>query len=197
MKDTVISDSITYRHFELEDMPELLRIQAANLRANLSPGEQKEGFLSVGFSARQFEDMNREIPIVVADLGTCLGGFLCASTLAYSRRVPLLAHMMGLFEETFHKERSLDRYRSFFYGPVCIERDLRGRGLLPGMFTRLLEQVMGRYDLGVLFISRNNPRSLGAHSRHLGMRNLRKFEFNNDELFLLVFDVPAEPPEGQ
>jgi len=180
---------ISFRCLQAEDIPEVLRIQNDNLLTNLSQTEQSNGYLSVAFSKRQFKEMHREIPIIVADLGSRLGGYLCSSSLAYNRRIPLLAHMIELFKETAYKSRPLDDYRAFVYGPVCIDRTLRGSGLLNGLFDALMCQLAGRFDVGTLFISRNNPRSLRAHTHHLGMRKLRSFTFEENEFYLLAFDV--------
>lgn len=184
---------ISFRLFQLEDIPEVLRIQNNNLLANLSQKDQGDGYLSVAFSAQQFRQMHSEIPIVVADLGSRLGGYLCSSSLACFSDIPLLAHMIGLFKETTYRNQPLDTYRCFAYGPVCIDRTLRGRGVLSGLFDALMGQLSGRFDVGTLFISRDNPRSLRAHTHHLGMQNLRSFTFGENEYFLLAFDVPDHP----
>jgi hypothetical protein len=181
---------VSFRCFQPHDISEILRIQNENLLSNLTETERADGYLSVAFSGQQFKEMNDEIPIVVAELGFGLGGYMCSSSLAYNTRIPLLAHMIGLFSKTIYGGRPLDTYRSFVYGPVCIERTLRGTGLLNGMFDALTGQLAGRFDLGTLFISRGNPRSLNAHVHQLGMQLLKKFTFEGNEFYLLVFDVP-------
>lgn len=182
---------ITYRCFEPRDIEEILRIQNDNLLANLSRTEKADGFLSVAFPPQQFSEMHHDIPIVVADTGSQLGGYLCGSSLAYSKKIPLMAHMVGLFKDTTYKHRPLEAYRSFFYGPVCIDRPFRGRGMINGLFTEQMHQLAGKFDVGALFVSCDNPRSLQAHTHHLGMKRLRTFEFNGNDFYLLAFDVPA------
>ena len=125
-----------FRSFRSEDLPEILRIQAANLVSNLSETERSDGFLSVAFSSRQFEEMNRDIPMVVADLGTRLAGYLCSSTLEYSRSIPLLSHMTGLFPEASFRGRTLDHYRSFFLRSGLRGSAPPGRGRHRGSFQR-------------------------------------------------------------
>ena len=181
---------ILYRCFQHEDMSEVLRIQNDNLRINLSPLDQSNGYLSVSFSAEQLKEMNSEIPIIVADMGSGLGGYLCSSSFEYSKQVPLLAYMMKLFKTITYRNRPIDSYRSFIYGPVCIDRHLRGSGLLSGLFDALMHQLSGRFEIGTLFISQNNTRSLRAHTHHLGMQVLTSFTFDENEFLLLVFDIP-------
>jgi hypothetical protein len=188
---------IMLRCFNSDDLPEILRIQKANLVSNMSEGDRVDGFLSVEFPSQQFVEMNSEIPIVVADLGSSLGGYLCGSSVQYSRQAPILAHMISLFPKTSFKGRSLEHYQPFVYGPVCIDRPLRGRGVIEGLYGELLKQVVGKFDIGILFISQANPRSLRAHTAKLGMEKVADFTFNENGFCLLAFEVPYLPENGQ
>lgn len=180
-----------FRRFAPEDLPEILRVQKDNFVSNLSSDERQDGFLSVEFTPQQFEEMNREIPIIVADLGSHLCGYLCGISLSAAAQVPLLAHIISLFQETRFRNRFLDQYRSFIYGPVCVEKQARGQGVLEGLYAALLQQLTGNFEVGVLFISNDNPRSLHAHIHKLGMEKVRDFEFNGKDFGLLAFAVPS------
>ncbi len=183
--------AVAYRRGGSGDIAEILRIQKANLISNLSKADRGDGFLSVEFSPQQLEEMNREIPIVVADVGSQLGGYLCGSSLGPARQVPLLSHIIDLFPETRFRDRSLNQYRSFIYGPICVDKPLRGQGVVQGLYTELLRQLDSSFDVGVLFISHNNPRSLYAHVDKLGMEKVGDFEFNDSGFSLLAFGVPS------
>jgi hypothetical protein len=61
--------STTFRRFQSDDLPQVLKIQKDNLVENLSRSPRKEGFLSVEFLPEQLKQMNSEIPIIVADVG--------------------------------------------------------------------------------------------------------------------------------
>lgn len=186
-----------FRRFNSDDLPEILRIQKANLVFNMSENDKTNGFLSVEFPSQQFIEMNSEIPTVVADLGSSLGGYLCGSSIQYSRQVPILAHMISLFPKTYFRRKSLEQYQPFIYGPVCIDRPLRGLGILEGLYHELLKRVAGKFDVGVLFISQANPRSLRAHTAKLGMEKVADFTFNGNDFYMLVFEVPHLPENGQ
>ena len=186
----MLKPTIKFRRYTSQDLPEILRIQKDNVISNLLKDDRQEGFLSVEFSSRQFEEMNREIPIVVADLGSQLGGYLCGIGISSGGQVPILAHIISLFHETCFRNHLLDQYRSFIYGPVCIEKEVRGQGILEGLFTELLRQLTGHFDVGVLFISQDNPRSLHAHIHKLGMEMVRDFQFRGKLFSLLAFAMP-------
>lgn len=181
---------IKYRQCISEDIPEILRIQKTNVLSNLSKEDLGDGFLSIEFSPQQLEEINGEIPIIVADTGSQLGGYICGISLRLSDQFGLLAHIINRFEETYFRDRTLDQYRAFFYGPVCIEKHLRGGGVLEGLYGEFLRQLAGRFDVGVLFISEDNARSLHAHINKLGMEKISDIEFNGASLSLLAFDVP-------
>jgi hypothetical protein len=183
--------TVSFRPFISADLPEILRIQKANFIANLSKDDSQDGFLSVEFTPQQFEEMNIEIPIIVADLGLQLGGYVCGIDLSSASQVPLLAHIIGLFKETSFRNQCLDQYHSFIYGPVCVEKQVRRQGVLEGLYAELLHQLTGNFDVGVLFISHDNPRSFHAHIHKLRMEKVGDFEFNGKHFSLLAFAVPS------
>ena len=185
----MIHEPIVFRRFCPDDLPEIMRIQHANQPSNLSRAEQADGFLSAEFSSEQFARMHREIPMVVADCGLRLGGYMCGCSLASCATVPLMAHMATLFPVTSYKSKPLNQYRNFIYGPVCVERPLRGKGILEGLFREYKAQLAGQFDIGILFVSLANPRSLQAHIHKLGMCKLCEFSFSGREYGLLIFDA--------
>lgn len=166
-----------------------MRIQQANQPSNLSRAEQADGFLSAEFSPEQFSQMHREIPMVVADCCARLGGYMCGCSLASCAAVPLLAHMATLFPAAPYKSKPLNLYRAFIYGPVCVDRPLRGTGVLEGLFRAYKDQLAGQFEIGILFVSLDNPRSMRAHIHKLGMRKLCDFSFGDKNYGLLVFDL--------
>jgi hypothetical protein len=191
-----VTEPMVYRSFRSEDLPEVMRIQEDNLANRLSSLQKADGFLSVAFPQAQFVQMHAEIPMAVADRGSRLGGYMCGSSLASSAQVPLLARMMSLFPAACFKDRPLDQYQSFIYGPVCIDRPLRGTGVLQGLFRQFLLQLQGRFELGALFVSLDNPRSLRAHVHKLGMTKLCDFSFEGRSFGLLVFDAVLQDTKG-
>jgi hypothetical protein len=197
--------STTFRPFQSDDLNdhndlnEVLRIQKDNLVENLSRSQRKDGFLSVEFLPEQLKQMNSEIPIIVADVGPGLGGYVFGTTLESSRKIPILAHMMGMFSKLTYQGSMLDRYRSFMYGPICVADSFRGTGLLEGLFAELCHQINDsndrndrndRFDVGISFVSTSNPRSLEAHVRKLGMDEIAQFEFAEERFHMLAFKVP-------
>ena len=85
----------------------------------------------------------------------------------------------------------MDAYRSFIYGPVCIHRSHRGRGILIKLYQELLRDLGAKYDLGVALISNDNLPSFEAHVRKLGMTRVGDYEFQGEQFNIVAFKVPS------
>jgi hypothetical protein len=164
-------------------------LQEAHLYDNLAPELRAHGFLSARFTRDQFAAMNGDAVVAVAQVGDAILGYLCGSSVQFNRQFPLLAAMIECYPTLRWGERSIDQYASFVYGPVCVDRSARGAGLLRGMYRTLLAALAGRFELGVGFVARDNPHSLAAHVRGLGMRELGDFEFKQRRYCILAFAV--------
>jgi len=55
----------------------------------------------------------------------------------------------------------------------------------------MLKSLEERYDIGVAFVSRENPRSLYAHQDKLGMKVVDEFEFNGQLYNTLLIETTA------
>lgn len=180
-----------FRRAKPEDITAILDVQAANFIGSMEDTERRDGFLSMQFTREQFQEMASHVGIVVAVTGDHLAGYLCASSCEFNRPFPLLAAMMQRFDTIDYRNRSLASSRVFIYGPVCIDRAYRSRGLLRRLYETLRREVSGRYDIGVAFVADDNPHSLHAHADGLGMAHVGEFIFSGKRYHILAFDVPG------
>ena len=173
-----------------QDMPGLLQLQAASFIGNLSAEDREDGFLSIEFTLQQLDAMARDCTLIVAMEQQQVLGYLCSASVDYCRQFPLLAALVESFPKLRYAERPLDSHQIFVYGPVCIARSQRGRGLLRSLYQELLRAIGSRYDLGVALISKENPRSLEAHVRKLGMTPVGEYEFRKQQYDIVAFHIP-------
>jgi hypothetical protein len=101
--------------------------------------------------------------------------------------------MIERYGEVTFQERTLADQKSFVYGPVCVDRAYRGRGVLRGLFRTLLGEIAARFDAGVAFVAEANQRSLAAHVAGLGMDDVGEFEFKGKRYRILAFGAGATP----
>jgi hypothetical protein len=76
---------------------------------------------------------------------------------------------------------------SFQYGPICIDRSLRGSGVFPRLFDLMRSSFALRFPIGVTFINKLNDRSFEAHTRKLDLEVIDEFELNGNSFYTLAF----------
>ena len=83
---------------------------------------------------------------------------------------------------------------SYQYGPVCIDGEYRGRGVLEHIFEFSRRQMAGRWPVMITFINKINPRSYEAHVRKVGMDLIKTCQFNNTTYCELGYDMSRPVP---
>ncbi len=171
------SPQVTFRRARQADYPALVGLQQENLFSSLSGDELTDGFLSIAYSPEEFEAMNRDLAVVVAEKGGTIVGYLCGTTCTYARQFPILRALLDVLTETPVAGIFLTPSNTFIYGPVCVAKHARGSGILAGLVRTLCDIARERYAFCALFIADANRRSLRAHLK-LGMDDLGTFELS-------------------
>src|SRR6185503_17632179 len=122
--------TVAFRRALAIDYPQILKLQSANFIVNLAVEERKEGFLSAQFSAAQTAAIAEDLGTMVAVVDDQVAGFLCAFRNEFQTGSPVIAKMLESYDRLFFGDRPLSSFKSYIYGPVCIGRDYRRRGLL-------------------------------------------------------------------
>jgi predicted GNAT superfamily acetyltransferase len=179
-----------FRRAAAEDCPAILQLQSANFIANLSESERQEGFLSAQFTLEQTAQIAEDLGTMVAVVDDKLAGFLCAFRREFDTGSPVIAKMLESYDRVTFEGKPLSFFNSYMYGPVCIAREHRRRGLLRGLYEAQKRDLAGRFEVGVAFVSRSNPHSLQAHVAGLGMIEVGDFELKGNIYVILAFRVP-------
>jgi hypothetical protein len=182
---------MVFRSAQARDYAAILRLQSANYIGNLSEGERGEGFLSAEFSQEQIEQIASELGIVIAVDAGIVAGYLCAFRNQFNHGSPVLTKMFECYDRLRFQEKPLHSWNTYVYGPVCIDRMYRGRGLLKGLYEAQKRGLTGRFEVGVAFVSRDNPHSLRAHIVGLSMTEVGDFEAKGNTYVVLAFALPA------
>jgi len=178
-----------FRPAVAEDYPSILRLQSANYITNLSDEERKDGFLSAQFTLEQTAQIAEDLGTTVAVVDQELAGFLCAFRREFDTGSPVIAKMLESYDRVTFEGKALSSFNSYIYGPVCIAREHRRRGLLRGLYEAQKRDLAGRFEVGVAFVSRSNPHSLQAHVAGLGMIEVGDFELKGNVYVILAFRV--------
>ncbi len=179
--------TIIFRRAEAQDYAAILDLQSANFVANLDEAERKQGFLSAQFSAEQTAAIAEDLGTMLAVADGRVAGFLCAFRKEFDTGSPVIAKMLESYDRLSFQGQPLSSFSSYIYGPACIAREYRGRGLLRGLYEAQKKDLAGRFEIGVAFVSRSNPHSLQAHLRGLGMSEAGDFAVNDNVYVTLAF----------
>ncbi len=182
---------IEYRRALPQDYSAIVRLNAANFIANLAADERADGFLSALFTLEQTAAMAEDLGTTVAIVDGALAGFLCAFGNDFDHGSPVVAKMLASYDRMRFEGKLLSSYNTYAYGPVCIDREYRRRGLLRGLYQAQTQELAGKFEVGVALIARNNPHSLQAHVAGLGMTEVGDFEVNGNTFATVAFRVPG------
>jgi predicted GNAT superfamily acetyltransferase len=179
--------NVSYRRALPVDYTAILNLQSANYVANLSTDERQQGFLSAQFTPEQIAQIAKDLGSIVAVMDDQIVGFVCAFRNEFETGSPVIAKMLESYDRMVFEGRALNSFRSYIYGPVCLARDFRGRGLLRGLYEAQKKDLAGQFEIGVAFVSRSNPHSLDAHVKGLGMTEVGDFECRGNVYITLAF----------
>ncbi|HEY7715764.1 MAG TPA: N-acetyltransferase [Candidatus Binatia bacterium] len=184
---------VEYRRATPADYAAILRLQSANFIANLSEEERKQGFLSAQFTLDQTARIAEDLGTTLAMVGNQVAGFLCAFRNEFETGSPVIAKMLESYDRLVFEGKPLSAFKNYVYGPVCIGKQYRGRGLLRGLYEAQKRVLAGEFEIGVAFVARNNPHSLSAHIAGLGMAEAGDFSVNDSVYATLAFRLPPLP----
>lgn len=182
---------IEYRRAGPEDYAEIVRLQRANYIANLTAEERREGFLSAEFSLDQVAAIASDLGIAIVTMDDALAGCLCGIRREFDHGSPVVEKMLESYDQAWFQGKPLSAFNSYIYGPVCIARQYRRRGLLRGLYDFQNKDLAGQFEVGVALVSHSNPHSMQAHVEGLGMTEAGEFELNGNLFAILAFRVSA------
>ena len=178
---------IEYRRAGREHYAGIVRLQRANYIGNLSAEERWEGFLSAEFSFEQVAAIASDLGIAIVTIDDELAGCLCAIRREFDHGSPVVAKMLESYDQARFESKPLSAFNSYIYGPVCIARQYRHRGLLRGLLNFQKEDLAGQFEIGVALVSYSNRHSMQAHVAGLGMAEAGEFELNGNLFAILAF----------
>jgi hypothetical protein len=100
---------------------------------------------------------------------------------------PIVRAMLDLADTIEVNGTPIAAHRWALRGPVCIDEAFRGCGIYSAFNAATREFYRDRYELGVVFVAADNPRSLHTTTTKLGARSLAEFEVDSARYRFLVF----------
>lgn len=169
------------RNATIADIENILSLQEKYLVTNLDETAKQDGFVTTRFTPEQVTKLILEEGAVIAAANNIIIGYAFAGSWSFFSQWPIFPYMISQFPE-------IDASRSFQYGPICIDQEHRGSGLLQKLFDAIRNTMQNRYTQGITFINKANHRSFAAHTQKLHLSIMGEFSYNQNEYHVLSFN---------
>jgi hypothetical protein len=184
-----MKDTIAFQVAEFADIEGVLTLQEKYLVGNLNEEEKKSGFVTTPFTVAQLQMVIAKNELfLVKDTGVVVG-YIFSGSWSFFEQWPIFVYMTGLFKDLQFENFEITTENSFQYGPVCIDKAYRGKGLINKLFELMRIHLLKKYPLSLTFINKNNIPSQRAHTEKLKWTIIGDFEFNNNQYFILAYNM--------
>ena len=179
-----------YRLARVEDIEKVLELHFRYQVDSIKEEDKKDGFVTTAFSTQELSDLiNKEKGLFIATEDETVLAYVMAASREFWSRWSMFEHMIKDLPNLRYLDQSLSVKNSYQYGPICIDKSIRGSGVLESIFDFAREKMSKHYPILVTFVNKLNPRSVEAHKRKLGLEVIQEFEFNGNEYYEMVYDT--------
>lgn len=174
---------------KLRDIDGVLALQKLYLVSNLTEEEKKSGFVTTPFSVEQLTNVINNEGLYIAKDNNKIIAYLFAESWDFFSQYPIFEYMISLFPQLSFLDFEINATTSFQYGPICIHKNYRGQGLIKLLFEFMRIHIVKRYPLGLTFINKTNIPSYKAHTEKLNWTVIGDFQFNDNNYYILAYDM--------
>lgn len=184
-----MKESIQFETAKMSDIDGVLALQELYLVANLSEKEKASGFVTTPFTIQQLTEVINENDLFIAKDNTKIIAYIFAGSWDFFKQWPIFNYMSSLFSDLTFLDFEITTTNSFQYGPICIHKEYRGKGLITPLFEFMRTHMVQKYPLSLTFINKINIPSTKAHTEKLKWTIIGEFQFNNNDYFILAYDM--------
>lgn len=179
---------------DMRDFDGIRALLKANHVDYIDEAEKVNGFVTTNMTddqlTRLIEEQNG---VTVAKEGDRVLAFAFAAPWDFWREWPFFAYMIEHLGEYRFDGAILTTENTYQYGPVCLDRSMRGSGVFEKVFFASLAAMRERYPIMATFINQVNGRSYAAHTRKAHMTTAGTFDYNGNHYYLMA--CPTAPRE--
>lgn len=179
---------------QLDNIPGILTLQELYLVSNLSEREKEAGFVTTPFTTTQLTDIIEQEGLFVAKDGSRIVAYIFAGSWNFFSQWPIFNYITAQFPDLRFLDFNITTTLTFQYGPICIAKEYRGQGLINSFFEFMRIHLVKKYPLSLTFINKTNIPSTKAHTEKLKWTIIADFIFNNNEYYILAYDMNQPAP---
>ena len=181
---------MTFKIAELSDIDKILELHYKYQVDSILEEDKKDGFVTTAFTKEQLTDLiNKEQGLFIGIENNQILAYVMTASWDFLSIWPIFKFMRKDLKNLKYLNQKLNVNNSYQYGPICIDKTVRGSGVLEKIFDFSREQMSKKYPILVTFVNKINTRSYEAHTRKLGLEVIQEFEFNNNRYYELVYDT--------
>jgi len=175
---------------EQSDIDATLRLHKKYQIDTIAEEDKKDGFVTTAFTHENLSELiRREQGLFLVKEQEVVLAYVMAGSWHYWSKWAMFEHMIADLENLEYLGQTLTRRNSYQYGPICIDKSIRGSGVLEKIFNFAREVMSQKYPILVTFVNKQNPRSFAAHKRKLGLEVIQEFSYNGNEYYEMVYDT--------
>ena len=179
-----------YKLAKIEDIEKVLELHFKYQIDTIRQEDKKDGFITTAFTKEQMIDLiTLEQGLFIAVENEKIIAYIMSASWNFWSRWPMFAYMIEDLQNLEYLGQKLSVENSYQYGPVCVDKEYRGSGVLEKIFDFARENMAKRFPILVTFINKINPRSYEAHTKKLKLEVIKEFSYNNNNYYELVYDT--------
>jgi len=174
----------------LNDISATLELHSKYQIDTIKQEDKKDGFVTTAFTKDELTKLiKQEKGLFIATKNKKVVAYVMSASWEFWNEWEMFKYMKNNLNNKSYKGIKIDAINSYQYGPICIDKELRGTNLLPEIFNFAKCNMAKRFDILITFVNKINPRSFNAHHKKLGLDILSEFEYNNNFYWELVSKI--------
>jgi hypothetical protein len=180
----VASTNIQLKNADLSEIDAVLDLHYRYQIDSIAEEDKADGFVTTPFTKEQLAELiNRENGLFIAKKDNEVIAYVMAASWNYWSVWPMFAFMIQELPSLKYRGEILSVDNSYQYGPICIDKSVRGTGVLEAIFEYAKGEMSKRFPILVTFVNKTNERSYQAHKRKLGLDVIQDFIFNGNNYY--------------
>ncbi len=178
---------IELKSAEISEIDAILTLHAKYQIDTINEEDKADGFVTTTFTKEQMVALiTKEKGLFIAKKDGEIVAYVMAASWDFWSAWPMFAFMMEGLPDLEYQGETLTVENSYQYGPVCIDKSVRGSGVLEQIFAFAKQHMAKRFPFLVTFVNTVNERSYQAHKRKLGLDVVQQFDYNGKRYYEMV-----------
>ena len=173
----------------VKDIEQVLRLHYKYQIDTINEEDKADGFITTAFTQNHLTRLIEEQGLFVVYLDGNVVAYAMAASWTFWSQWPMFEFMIQHLDDSSYLEQKITADNSYQYGPVCVDKSVRGLGVFEKVFNFALHKMAERYPIMVTFINKVNTRSFEAHSRKTALLVIKEFEFNHNQYYKLAVNT--------